>query len=103
ITKGWTADQICRRLSRIGPCLSNIGGDIAVHDAPRGQAYWSIQIGQWRQFDNRPLEIGLRSGAVVTSGVTQRCWERGGRSLHHIIDPRSGNAATTDVVTATII
>jgi thiamine biosynthesis lipoprotein len=33
----------------------------------------------------------------------RRCWERGGLPLHHIIDPRSGNAAATDVVSATVI
>jgi len=103
IAKGWTADQVCRRLSRIGPCLSNIGGDIAVHSVPRGQAYWSIRVGHGRQFDSAPLQIGLCSGAVVTSGIMRRCWERGGISFHHIIDPRSGNAAATDVIASTVI
>jgi thiamine biosynthesis lipoprotein len=103
IAKGWTAAQVCRRLSRIGPCLSSIGGDIAVHGAPRGQAGWPIRIGHWKQPDKTPLYIGLCSGAVATSGVMRRCWERGGLSFHHIIDPRSGNAAATDVVAATVI
>ena len=37
--------------------------------------------------------IRLAGGAVATSSVTCRRWRRGGRELHHIVDPRSGLSA----------
>jgi thiamine biosynthesis lipoprotein len=34
--------------------------------------------------------IGLVRGALATSGTDRRHWLRGGRRLHHLIDPRTG-------------
>jgi len=40
---------------------------------------------------------------VATSGVSVHRWTVDGRVRHHLIDPRSGLPATTDVVQATVI
>ena len=45
----------------------------------------------------------LVRGAVATSGRDYRRWQKGGVAQHHIIDPRTGQPAQTDVLTATII
>ncbi len=34
--------------------------------------------------------VTLNSGALATSGITTRSWDRGGDRMHHLIDPRSG-------------
>ena len=38
--------------------------------------------------------VRLAGGAVATSSVTCRQWRRGGRLMHHIVDPQSGRPAT---------
>ena len=49
----------------------------------------------------RPLTVGLPrggsvallAGGLATSGCAKRTWSRGGRGLHHLIDPRMGRPA----------
>ncbi len=40
---------------------------------------------------------------MVTSGVYERAFVRDGRVLHHILDPRTGLPASTDVLSATVV
>jgi thiamine biosynthesis lipoprotein len=35
--------------------------------------------------------VAIRAGGLATSSVTCRAWRRGGRSVHHIVDPRTGD------------
>ena len=46
-----------------------------------------------RRRDGRgTLTLELAGGALATSGRDRRRWRRGGRELHHLIDPRTGRA-----------
>lgn len=47
--------------------------------------------------------VSVRGKSVVTSGVYERSFVRNGRVLHHILDPRTGKPAETDVLSATVI
>jgi thiamine biosynthesis lipoprotein len=44
-----------------------------------------------------------RAGGLATSGTDYRRWQLGGRWYHHILDPRTGRPAVTDVLTATVV
>jgi thiamine biosynthesis lipoprotein len=37
--------------------------------------------------------VTLFAGGLATSGTTARTWARGGRMVHHIVDPWTGEAA----------
>ena len=37
--------------------------------------------------------MGVTEGGVATSSTLTRRWQRSGRSVHHLIDPRSGEPA----------
>ena len=103
IAKGWTAERVAEQLSAHGSCLINIGGDIAVHGAPRGGDYWRITIAD-PDGDTPLCELALRDRAVVTSGIDYRRWQSAdGQPRHHIIDPRTGEPAITDVRSVSII
>lgn len=87
-----TADEIARRTG----CgvLVNLGGDLAVAgQAPTGG--WQVAIGDdHTNAVARPdTTITLTSGGLATSGVARRTWRRGGRVVHHIVDPRTGESA----------
>jgi thiamine biosynthesis lipoprotein len=99
IAKGWTADRAARRASRLLPWgLVDAGGDIRTFgDVPAE----GIEVGVEHPFDPQVevLRLALTHGALATSSIVRRSW---GPNLHHLIDPRTGRPATTDVVQASI-
>jgi FAD:protein FMN transferase len=94
IGKGYAADRAAEVLAIAGPCLVNAGGDIAVRDGA-----WPIAV----QTATGLLTVELTSGALATSGRDRRRWQRGGRELHHLIDPATGTSAGGDLVRATVV
>jgi thiamine biosynthesis lipoprotein len=99
--KGWSADAAVASLARFGPALVDLGGDIAASRAQR--APWPIAIDDPRG-DRGSLDLVLlHEGGIATSGRDFRRWKRNGLDQHHLIDPRTGAPAKTDVWTATAI
>jgi thiamine biosynthesis lipoprotein len=99
--KAATADRAASALSaryRV-PVLIELGGDIAVAGEPEGG--WRIEVAE-RTAGNGPL-IVLPGRGIATSTTTVRQWQRGPRTAHHIIDPRTGAPAMGRWRTATVI
>jgi len=89
VGKGWLADRLGERL---GNAVANLGGDLrAIGDGPEG-AGWTVAL-----CDGSVL--ALRDGGVATSGIEGRCW-RGG---HHLVDPRTGVPAATDLLAVSVV
>jgi thiamine biosynthesis lipoprotein len=49
------------------------------------------------------LTLRLSDEAVATSGANRRRWRLGDREGHHLIDPRTGQPATTDLAQVTVV
>lgn len=103
IGKGWSADYLANQLSTDGACLVNLGGDIATRGAPQGYDGWPVIV-------NDPLDsslivsLKLSNLSIATSGVDYRRWkDLNGTPQHHLIDPRTGKPAQTDLQTVTVI
>jgi thiamine biosynthesis lipoprotein len=101
--KGWAAQQAMRKLSKYGSALVDAGGDIAVSGPLSDGSAWPVGV-------EAPFERGvakhllaLSKVGVATSGRDHRRWIAGGAWQHHIIDPRTGRAAVTDILSATIL
>jgi thiamine biosynthesis lipoprotein len=103
VAKGWAADQAARRLAEAGPALVDAGGDISVSGPMADGLPWPIAIANPFAPDQSLGLALLARGAVATSGRDYRRWMRGGLEQHHIIDPRSGQPAQTDILSATIV
>ncbi len=103
IAKGWAAARLADDLTQNGSCLVNIGGDIAARGAPDGLPGWQIEVSD--PFTHTALvSLYLSDTTIVTSGVDFRRWNLSdGRTQHHIVDPRTGHSAQTDVLTATVV
>jgi thiamine biosynthesis lipoprotein len=103
IAKGWAAHRAMERLSRYGPALVSAGGDIAVSGLRNQGVAWMIGVTNPFQpdMDLGSIEVG-RSG-VATSGRDFRQWKQDGILRHHIIDPRTGLPAETDLLSVTVI
>jgi FAD:protein FMN transferase len=104
VAKGWAAQQALKRLAALGsPVMVNAGGDIALSGPLADGLPWLISV-------DHPFEPGescelltLTGGGVATSGTDYRRWKRGGQLSHHIIDPRNGQPAQTDMISATVV
>jgi len=107
IAKGYTAEQAANRLGWFGPCLVDAGGDLVAGEAPEGMSGWPVSLAApWTGDDSVPqhlLMVWLRRMSIATSGIDWRRWQHRGRSAHHLIDPRSGQPADTDALTATVL
>lgn len=103
VAKGWAAEVAARRLDRYGPALVDAGGDIAVSAPRRDGSPWIIEVASPFNEAETLAHIALLEGVVVTSGRDYRQWMQGGRLRHHIIDPRTGEPADTDLISVTVI
>ena len=103
IVKGWAADRAAKKLGVHGPALIDAGGDIAVSGPRADGAPWSIGILNPFQADQPFETLKIAQGGVATSGRDYRRWLRAGKWQHHLIDPRTGLPAQTDVLSVTVI
>jgi len=106
IAKGWAAQQVAERLSAYGPALVDVGGDIAVSGPRAEDTAWPIGVANPfdSEHESEVAILALRIGSVATSGRDVRHWRtNAGQNLHHLIDPRTGWPAETDVVCATVV
>jgi thiamine biosynthesis lipoprotein len=71
--------------------LVSLGGDIATAGAAPGSG-WQVHV---QDRDEDPwTQVELPAGsAIATSSTVSRQWRRGGRTLHHVVDPRTGQPA----------
>jgi len=102
VAKGWAADRAARRLSAHGAALVDAGGDIAVSGPRPDSLPWTIGIANPLRPDEDLESLCLTVGGVATSGRDYRRWQRDGVWYHHILDPRTGRPAETDVLSATV-
>ncbi len=103
IAKGWLADATARYLRRSGAALADLGGDIAVAGSPPGGEAWAIEVADPWDGSRTLGVLYLRAGGVATSGVLRRRWRTPDGPQHHIIDPRTGRPARTDLVQVTVV
>jgi FAD:protein FMN transferase len=104
IGKGYAADLVAREVVHHGArgALVNLGGDLRAIGAAPDPHGWVVEV-------DDPLATGatgmlaLREGAIATSTRLRRAWERDGRMLHHLIDPRTGLPAQSGLASVTVV
>jgi thiamine biosynthesis lipoprotein len=103
--KALAADRAAAAAEQAAPgagVLVSLGGDVAVAGmAPSGG--WAIAIAE-DHGDAAPSGpvVAVRSGGLATSTTTLRRWRRGGRFVHHILDPATGEPAAVYWRTASV-
>ena len=101
IAKGWTVDCVASALAPLGPVLVDAGGDLRVIGTVAGEA-WPIAVQDGFEPERDRAVVRLGEGALATSSIGGRQWRCGGRMLHHVIDPRTGTAAESDLHSVTV-
>ena len=101
IAKGMAVDAVLERLrqSGVSHALLNAGGDLAVLGLPPAEEKWLIAVPGRERFWSLPLH----HGAIATSGIAHRHWWQGNTLRHHLLDPRTGLPAQSDLWSVTVV
>ncbi len=107
IGKGWTVDRVVAHLRAtpgVRGGLVNAGGDLRVWGmAPEDQPVWTVGVEDPRDLERDCAVLAVADRAVATSSTAYRRWRRGDRWVHHLLDPRTGQPAATDLAAVTVV
>jgi FAD:protein FMN transferase len=91
--KAWAADRAADQIAAAvdTAILVSLGGDLAIAGPPDDQPAngWPVRLTAESLDADGPVAY-IRDGAVASSSTAIRRWRRGGQTLHHILDPRTG-------------
>lgn len=93
--KALVADRAARRIASAtnSGALVCVGGDVSVSGSPPDGGWpVGIAVDSTAPFEAGPV-VSVAAGGLASSSTTVRAWRRGGRRLHHIVDPATGNCA----------
>ena len=94
--KGATADAAARALRGAGAV--DAGGDAVVRGGP-----WLVEVEDPRDASRVLTTLAVSNAAVATSAPNRRRWRAGARDAHHLIDPRTGGPAASDLLQVTVL
>jgi len=96
--KAFAADRAAARIANATEAgvLVNLGGDISL-SGPAPEKGWPIGLALncATPPTDADVVIAIQAGGLASSGTTVRTWRNGGRQVHHIIDPKTGDSAHT--------
>jgi thiamine biosynthesis lipoprotein len=86
-----------------GGALVSVGGDIAAAGRAPTPEGWHVHIEDPYHPGEVVATLGVSDGGVATSSTRSRRWVHEGAEQHHVIDPATGVASTTDLATVTVV
>ena len=94
--KAWAADHCAELIASRLRCgvLVSLGGDMAVA-GPVPDGGWRVRVTDDHAAGPQApgQTVSITAGGLATSSTTVRTWAAGGRQVHHIIDPATGEPA----------
>ena len=106
IAKGYIADDIVGML-RNGGCESasiSLGGNVYVIGKSFDGDAWNVGVQDPNGAQDDVLAtVKTRNRSLVTSGLYERGFEQDGTFYYHILDPKTGYPAATDLKSASIM
>ncbi len=107
IGKGYIIDQVklFLRSQEYYNFFVDAGGDLYASGKNEEKQidYWAVDIEHPKYPDQSLATLMLTNKAATTSGINRRHWINGTQVKHHIIDPRTGKSAETDLVSVTVV
>lgn len=110
IAKGYIADGIAALLRNRGAThgIINLGGNVLCLGEKEPGAPWKVglraPIPSTGSLEEKSFAaVSVSNKSVVTSGIYERAFVRDDKFYHHILDPRTGHPAITDVISASVI
>lgn len=106
VAKGFIADKLVDLLRERGAngAFVNLGGNVKVWGQNEKGEPWKVGVRDPKDPSGTGViaRVTTTDGSLVTSGLYERSFERDGKQYWHILDPRTGYPAQTDVISASI-
>ncbi|GGR10476.1 FAD:protein FMN transferase [Streptomyces griseomycini] len=100
IVKGWATERAARTLAAAGATGVSVngGGDVQLLGAPGAGRPWRVGVSD-------PLRPGGLAAVVSAAGADELAVATSGTAERgdHIVDPRTGRSAVTDLVAVTVV
>ncbi|MET7455426.1 FAD:protein FMN transferase [Streptomyces sp. NPDC005574] len=100
IVKGWAAERAARLLAAAGASGVSVngGGDVQLLGTPGPQRPWRVGVSD-------PLRPGGLAAVISAGGTDELAVATSGTAERgaHIVDPRTGRSAVTDLVAVTVV
>jgi thiamine biosynthesis lipoprotein len=108
VGKGLALRWGLRAAREVSPSLDGLlldaGGDIAIVGRPGDGRTWRVAIEDARGGAEPVAVLEVGGGAVVTSSIRVREWTTAdGRSVHHLLDPDTGEPADGGLLAVTVM
>ena len=105
IGKGLAADMVAAVLldAGAGAVQLELGGDVRLAGPAWGGDDWEVCVDDTDHDTAIAATIRIPEGGVATSSTMRRRWRRGGADIHHLLDPRTGRPASTDLDAVTAV
>lgn len=105
IAKGYAAEQIRDLLSsyEIDSAILDLGGNVLALGEREDGTSWRVAVRDPVQTNDSICVFKGSDISFVTSGSYQRYFEENGVHYHHIMDPKTGIPAESDMLSVTII
>ncbi len=106
IAKGWIGTALASDMKEAGATsgIIDLGGNVSLIGSSPAGVDWRIGVQRPDAERNTVMAVIEASGvSVITSGDYERKFESGGRTYGHILSPVTGEPATTDLGSVTII
>ncbi|MFC9846993.1 FAD:protein FMN transferase [Streptomyces sp. NPDC060223] len=100
LVKGWSTERVARLLAAAGASGVSVngGGDVQLCGVPGPQRPWRVGVAD-------PLRPGSLAAVVSAAGADELAVATSGTAERgaHIVDPRTGKSAVTDLVAVTVV
>ena len=101
IVKGMAVDRAGALLPTSGAV--DAGGDVYLKGSADSHTGWLVDVEDPFDPSQVMMTLRVRDAGVATSAPNRRRWRRGGQTMHHLIDPRTGAPARSDLAQMTVV
>lgn len=105
IAKGYTSSQLMKifKDNGIKSAMVSLGGNVQVLGTKPDGSLWKVGIQNPDGSDNHLGIVSIKDKAIITSGGYERYFEKDNKKYHHILDPKTGYPAESDLQSVTVV
>ncbi|HHU21991.1 MAG TPA: FAD:protein FMN transferase [Clostridiales bacterium] len=105
LAKGYAAQKAVEAMKGVGvkSAIISLGGDVQTLGIKPDGSLWSVAVQDPQNTGGYVGILDIAEAAVVTSGSYERYFTKDGVVYHHILDPKTGYPADSNLLSVTVV